>query len=45
MRPLTGPLIIVLALMMAFAIPASAADTGTVSGAVLNQNGEPVCSI
>jgi hypothetical protein len=42
MRASTWPLLIAVALMMAVAVSARAADTGTVSGAVFDQNGEPV---
>jgi Carboxypeptidase regulatory-like domain len=41
-RPSTRTLVIALAFMMSVAVSASAADTGTVSGAVLDQNGAVV---
>jgi hypothetical protein len=42
MRSLTRPLLIALAVMLAVAVSARAADTGTVSGFVADQNGQPV---
>jgi len=42
MRGSIRPPLIACALLMAFAVAAGAADTGTVSGAVFDQNGQPV---
>ena len=42
MRGLAAPLVIALALVIAVAVSANAADTGTISGVVFDQNGQPV---
>jgi hypothetical protein len=42
MRGSTRPLLIALAVIVTVAVSASAADTGTVSGFVFDQNGQPV---
>ena len=39
-----GLVVLVFALTSAFAVPAHAADTGTVSGVVFDRNGQPVDS-
>src|SRR5580765_7798574 len=42
MRGSTRPLLLALAVMMTVVVSTSAADTGTVSGFVFDQNGQPV---